>query len=437
MEPLLETLTASGLLNEGTLPEGFSRSFRLCPIKIEGGELTALVESPLPEASIDDLDSIFGLKLRQLLGASHHMALARQRIYGIPLDAGTRELEARLARRRGLLGIQGSLTRLSRATTLTAAIDDVLDFAAGLLEFSCFLVCRQSEFRVAASRGSEHARGASLVLPDVGCSLGAAIRYGGYFMGPIRGTDADTRFHQALGRPLPRWALLAPIPTAGEATILFHADNGPRGIATRWVAELTLLTSRLGNLGKEKRETGQLEEMAGAIEDAFQLMLNGQAQPVPDTTTQAGADETGHQETPPAQPQAEPPPGPDAAERATIERLRRAATAAGQPLDTFVDDLLREHGVRSAAEDTHSIASELKDLFGKLATDIPTQLARGMETAFREMAPRLAGVPADLPTAQPQPRSAAAHVGLERKEAGPREVPSYRARRCKTKRIKL
>ncbi len=74
------------------------------------------------------------------------------------------------------------------------------------------------------------------------------------------------------------------------------------------------------------------------------------------------------------------------------------------PLDSFVDDLFRGRGVRSAPEDTAALVCEVKELFEKLATDIPAQLARGMETALREIVPRVAsGRPPALSPTEPPP----------------------------------
>ncbi len=419
------------------LPEGFSQSFTLCPLSISGNEIVVLVESPLSEESVEDLRSLFGLEPRPLVAPSHYMALAKEKVYSIPIDESTRELEAKLSRRRGAADIQYVLASVSHAATLSSAVADVLDFAACLLDFSCFLVYRKDELRVVAVRGGGQAPGESLELPEMGCSLGAAIRYGGYFVGPIRGTMADKRFYRALGRPLPRWSFISPVPTAGNARVLFLADNGPRGIATRWVAEITLLTSRLGQRGGDRKASRREESSVASVEEAFQLLTGRQAEeqlPARSARTEVQGRLDEQDATPLIAPGEAP--APVAAEQAAIDRLRHAAAAAGMPLDSFVDDLLRDRGIRPAPEDTTALVSEVKGLFEKLATDIPAQLARGMETAFRAMVPRLASgqPPALSPTAPSPPAS----VGLVRKEdAGPREVPSYRSRRCKTKRIKL
>ena len=104
-------------------------------------------------------------------------------------------------------------------------------------------------------------------------------------------------------------------------------------------------------------------------------------------------------------------------------------------LDLLVDELLKERKVRPAQRDTAALVGEVKELFEKLATDIPTQMARGMETAFRDLAPRIASAPP--PAAAYGVQRPVANVGLVRKDSGPREVPSYRSRRRKTKRVKL
>ncbi len=401
-------------------PRGFSRSFGLCPLRLSDGELVALVGCPLSGESKEELRSLFNLEIRQIVAPSHYLALSVGKVYDQPIDPRTRELESKLARRRGAADIQYALASILTATTLTSAFLDVLDFATGLLEYACLLISRKGMLRAVTANGGDLDYGKPFALPEMNCSFGAAVLYGGYFVGPLRETDSDLRFYRALERRIPRWGLVAPVPTAGETKISLYADNGPRGIAARWAAELALLASRLGH--KDNQRKAGAGESAESFEQAFQNLVN---QPL------AGLE-----------PETEPEPEPEteeersvpAAEAAAIERLRKAAAEAGVTLDALVDDLLRERGVPSARRETAALFGEVKELFEKLATDIPTQMARGMETAFRDLAPRIASEPSPAAYGGQRP---AAKVGLVRKDAGPREVPSYRSRRRKTKRVKL
>jgi hypothetical protein len=412
-----------------TLPESFSSSFSLSPLRLHGKELVALVVSPLDEGSLEDLHNLFGLEVRQLAAPSHFLALARDKLYGTGIDERSRTLEARLAQRRAAPDMQRVLANVLQAATLNSAIADLLDFAAHLLEFVCIMVGREGELRVAAVRtakGAAHQKvlhkplqqtprggqppSKSLALPGPGCSLAAAFRQGGYFVGPLEGTGADQVFYRALERPPPRWAFLAPIPTAGDSQVFFYADNGPRGIATRWVAELTLLTSRLGQRGGDREEQSSVT----SVDEAFQRLFDRQEAPRIVSSGTSG-----------------PPAALTNAEQTALDRLRQAAAEAGCEIDLFVDQLLDKRNIRPVPEDATTLVGEVKDLFDKLTTDIPAQLARGMETAFREMVPRLAAAP-------PAGSRPATGAGIVRKEeAGPREVPSYRSKRRKTKRVKL
>ncbi len=392
------------------LPEGFGRSFDLCPVRLSGNQLVALVGSPLPPEAVEELGDLFRLETRQLVAPSHYLALARAKVYEVPVDPRTRELEARLARRRGASEVKYHLASVSSAATLTSAIADILDFAACLLEHSCFVEGRGSELRAVTVRDSRLSYGEPIAVPEMDCLLGTALRYGGYFVGPVAGAPADRSFYRAMGFPLPRWAMAVPVPVAGDRRLVLYADNGPRGIATSWVAKLTLLTSRLGHRGSERSDS-RTGGSSTSFEEAFEKLVDSSAepdkkQPAPDPWT----------------------PG----ERAAMVRLRRAAAGAGLTVDALVDELMRERGIRPPPEDTTALVGEIKALFEKLASDIPAQLARGMETAFCKMAPRLA---ADPPAACGAAK--AAGVGLVRKEAADREVPSYRSRRRKQKLVKL
>jgi hypothetical protein len=405
-------------------PQGFSQSFGLCPLKLSDGELVALVGCPLSRESKEELRNLFNLELKQIIAPSHYLALSKGKVYDHPVDPRTRELESKLARRRGATGIQYALASILTASTLTSAFLDVLDFAAGFMEYACLLISRKGKMRAVTADGGELNSGEPFALPEMSCSLGAAILYGGYFVGPLRETEADIDFYRALERKIPRWGLVAPVPTAGKTRISLYADNGPRGIAARWAAELTLLASRLGHRDRDRRAAQEEEESAESFEQAFSNLVS---QPLAEA-------ESGFAEPEPEPEPEEEQPEPDA-ETAAIERLRQAAAAAGVTLDALVDDLLQDREERPAQKDAAALVGEFKELFEKLATDIPTQMARGMETAFRDLAPRVASAPP--PAAAYEAPRPAANVGLVRKDAGPREVPSYRSRRRKTKRVKL
>jgi hypothetical protein len=342
------------------------------------------------------------------------------------------------------------------AETLASAIAEVLDFAGSLVDFSSFLVRKDVGLRVAAVRGGGHGAGLLLPLPEQGCSLEAALTHGGYFLGPLAGSEQDRHFCQALGRHFPQRVFIAPVPVAQGPTVVFFADNGPRGIAARWVAELTVLVARLG------QRAGDWEEQCRSPAATVEIPLV--PRPFPQITAADQAEEEA--EEPEAEPEPEAAPKPEAVpepeavpdepatvrseepepappqeadladvERAVLDKLREAATEAGVTLDAFVDERLGERPDPPPEESTAALVGEVRGLFEKLATDIPTQLARGMETAFRDMVPRLStGAPAVAPAPRP---SAAASVELVQKEAGPREVESYKSRRRKTKRRRL
>jgi len=241
-------------------------------------------------------------------------------------------------------------------------------------------------------------------LPEPAATLAPALRHGGYFLGPVAGSPEDVRFYAALERALPRWAFVAPVP--GAARTMFLADNGGRGIAVQWAAELTLLLARLGRWGRAWLAPWP-DAGAVTVEAASPAPAES---PAPATPSRTELSEK---------------------EWAAVERLRQAAADAGIGLDELVEDLLAEHRPDSAAAASAMVA-EVKGLFERLATDIPTQLARGMESAFRDLVPRIGSAPlkVDAPPA-------AAGVDLVLKPAAPREVATYQSRRGKSTRVKL
>ncbi|MDH5672160.1 MAG: hypothetical protein OEZ06_08425 [Myxococcales bacterium] len=139
-----------------------------------------------------------------------------------------------------------------------------------------------------------------------------------------------------------------------------------------------------------------------------------------------------------------------AEEWAALQRLRDAATAAGLGVGALVDNLLGERAPVPApappVDSTAALMGEVRGLFERLATDIPAQMALGMQNAFQDIVPRLAAsapappapMPAAAAAAAPTPSAAAAaSIELVAQPAKPREVPSYRNRRRKAAKMKL
>lgn len=102
------------------LPASFGKSFRMCPVRLSGSQLVALVPTPLPAEWVEELRELFGLELRELVAPEHYLALASEKAYGTLLDARTRALEARLARRRGAPKVVDVVGAMARAPTIAA-----------------------------------------------------------------------------------------------------------------------------------------------------------------------------------------------------------------------------------------------------------------------------------------------------------------------------
>ncbi len=407
------------------IPRSLSEALAMCPVRITKGELVALVERPLSDRWVEEL-RLAGLGVRQLVAPAHYLDLARGRVYGPPTAERARELEVRLAPRREAAEVGQLVASIEHAQTMAAATVIVLDFAATRLNYSCFLVSNGRMLRVGAVSGGERGSKEQFPVPPTTCTFGAAIQYGGYFVGPIAGTQADHDFYRALSRPLPRWAFVAPVPMAETLAVVFYADNGPRGMATRWIAELTLLVARLGQHARALSDRGR---------QRVKRTDPPPASTIPDTVPARVS-------KPPLA--SGPTGGLTAGEGAAIDRLRLAAGEAGMTLEAFVDELLTRAGSPSSEDSSTALAGEVRGLFEKLATDIPTQLAKGMEAAFRNMGPRLsqattvagASAPATARSAPSRPPPAA-NVELVRKGNATREVASYRSRRRRSKRHKL
>lgn len=384
------------------LPPGFAKSFSLCPLRFVGSELLTLVPSPIPPESRQELRELFGLSIRELIGPAHYVFMARAAVYGTVPDERNRELARRLARRQSAPDFVGVARRMDESRSISASMDDLLGLAGAYFEHACFLVQQGERLHVIQAG---HRSKTTIARPSGGCTLAPALSFGGYFVGTVGGSDADRRFFEELGRPIPKKAFIAPAPQARGGRLVFYADNGPRGMPARWIAELSVLLGRLA------RGNGSVRRPRHAGRDAIFPGWHVPTLPSPTAPTTVSD-----------------------AELRALRRLREAASRSGLELETFVERLLAPEAEPVKTNDsTSALVGEMKGLFERLATDIPAHLARGMEVAFRDLAPRLAsGTPASATRARPT-----ADVVLASTSAAPREVQSYASRRQKTARVKL
>ena len=378
------------------LPKDIRLHTSMCPVRLSGEQLVAMARAPLSDKLLEKLRAL-GLQVRQLVAPAHYVALARGRVFGSRVNDHTEALEARLARRRDV-DLQRVLAKVAEAPEMVSATAAVLDLSASLLDFCCLFEVLDEGLRVLAARGGLALTG-PFPVPDGDCTLAATFQRGAKFAGPLAGSDLDRRLYQALRRPPPKWVFAVPVLANAGSTTILYADNGPRGMAPRWVAELTLLAARLSRRAGGAVEHGQ----QAAQDDEDQAAAVAQQSP---------------------------------AERAALEKLQQACAEAGVPLGSFVDALLRGGKPQTGPDSATVDMDAVQELIQKLAADIPKQLSVGIQSALRNMPPRYAAAPGALP-AGAVPRSPASTVDLVHQEAGPRKVGDYRSRRKRTRRIDL
>jgi hypothetical protein len=413
------------------VPPGVAATFRLCPVREEDGGLVALVASPLPPRWEQELRELFGLAPRQLVAPAHYLAVARAAVYGVALDARAAALEERLRRRRAAPAAAAVAAQMAAAATLEAAAEVLLGHAARYLEHGA--LCRRADAGLAPWlwRGSAGAAAAPALLPvEPGCAFAAAALHGGYFLGPVGDTPAHRRFYDHLGRTPPARAFVAPVP---GAAVVFYGDNGDRGLAARWIAELTLLVARLA----QWRPPRALDVPAPAVtpKDGF--------------TGRRGVGEVGIGPDPDRNPSSLPVSSPPCSsvvsvsldDIALLERLRAAATAAGVTPAALLDELLTRRAPPAPPPPAPEPGADMRGLLERLAADIPAQFARGVESAFRDMLTRLplAAAPAPLagPAPAPAPAAAAPLVVTAAPAPAARAVADYRSRRRKLEQVKF
>ena len=102
------------------LPLAASESFRLCPVRLQPDGVVALVTHRLPERWEQELHDLFSLAVTQLVAPAHYLAVARQAVYGVPLEERAQALEQRLARRRKGESAGAVVAAMARAPSLKA-----------------------------------------------------------------------------------------------------------------------------------------------------------------------------------------------------------------------------------------------------------------------------------------------------------------------------
>lgn len=437
------------------VPHDVSAALSMCPIRLHAYGVLVWLAAPLSSSQLEELRCLTGLEVHQRVAPAHHLAAARAKLYGVAADERLEALRLALGRRRSALDAGATMSAIEDAGSLSEATYAAAAFISQRLEVGCFLVAAEDGLRVLGARGPCAPDGSWLAIPSGDCEFGPALRFGGYFLGEVLDVEANRRFFASLRRGVARWVFVAPLPNPGGPSVVFFGENGQGPISTRCAAELSLVLARLAQRGGDwesvtvdeeeplpgrslgtgpdtdlsRRDEPPVSDSPPALaveapaprnERALEVAPEASTEPVaPTTPTRAG------------------PPVSDE-ELEVLGRLREAATLAGMGLTPFVDGLLVPSSARPAEVPAPSaaLAGDVKDLFERLATDIPAQLARGMEAAFRDLAPRIGRRPS-APAPKPPSASAAASVELVVTQAGPREVPSYRSRRAKTKRVKL
>lgn len=221
-----------------------AKALGLAPLHREGTTLVAMMAHPLDDATEEATLQQVGLDLEALIAPHHYLELARAEVYGTTLAPQTAKLEERLRRRRKVGPLRGVLLRLERAESLYDAVYELLRASGVLLDFCAFFVNDRGRMRIAAYSGEVPELTEIIPVPAPGSALAAAVAHQGYYFGPLTGNEAERAFYASLGRTVPAWAYVAPVPAAPGVS--FYGDNGDRAIPQRWVAELTLLVARMG-----------------------------------------------------------------------------------------------------------------------------------------------------------------------------------------------
>ncbi len=144
--------------------------------------------------------------------------------------------------------VGGLLARLAAATDRDTIVDILLEVTSSTFEFAAIFLVHGD--RINGWRGMNRESTTAIArismpveLPSVFQTIYAT---NGHYLGPLPSNSANMQLIEDLGRQPPRTAFLAPLLVGGKLAGIIYADNGGRGVPSKRVASILLLTHRAG-----------------------------------------------------------------------------------------------------------------------------------------------------------------------------------------------
>jgi hypothetical protein len=227
------------------VPAQLADRYGVVPIHVDDRRLRVAVSDPRDLAALDDLAFATGRTIEPVLAPEARLWALMRSCYGIDRSLRGIEVADELEAAAGAGGAgtepEDAPRRLSPRETLglmeemsdPVVLSALLVRGAGTVAArAVFLKRRRSDAVAWLGAGrldTARVRGLEVALGHETGPFGAAAELRAPSLAPVRDTRGAARFFEALGRPLPMNALVAPVLLRGRAVGLLYADAGPGG----------------------------------------------------------------------------------------------------------------------------------------------------------------------------------------------------------------
>ncbi len=310
-------------------PRVFAETYRMIPYRLIGRNLGVLVAEQPDETAVMKLEQRLKIRIMPAVTNEPRIYYAMQRLYGAEIPPRFKTLLDELDRARAVpkpkaapkpaapaaaapaksaqgepaadavaaakpaepvfqrerlstlperaehIDLETALARLQLAKNRDQVIDVVLQFANNAFKFSSLFVLQGSSFVGYSAKGDPvaAARMSRVTVPIILQSMFKTVyETQGPYLGVVPEAGMNSAILEDLGRGQPKIVFLAPVVIRGKLTALIYCDNGKRGVASRKVADLLVIVTRLGATFQRliQQKKAEVKVAANVVGDAVQ-----------------------------------------------------------------------------------------------------------------------------------------------------------------------
>ncbi len=274
-------------------PRAFAETYRFVPYRLVERNLGVVVSEIPDPAVVKKLEQRLRIHIAPAMTTEARVYYAMQRLYGADVPPRLAELLARLdgqpepssptasepppvlpeAPPQEPFDLDTALRRLQLARDRDHLVDVVLNFAVQNFQFAALFIAHDDHLMGYRGRGdaSAVARIGRVFVPLDGPSMWQTVaETRAHYLGQVPSAVLNQRVLGDMGRAPPKTVFLAPLVIADKVSGVLYADNGKRGVASKKVADIMLLMTRLGPHFQRliQRRKAEVKAAMGKLTDA-------------------------------------------------------------------------------------------------------------------------------------------------------------------------